>query len=297
MKFFQAPIGTEPVRFFVDNGYLVVAGLVGDDEVADLRADGERFARGEHPVRNAWQAPEPGTGDAAGSAMLAVHFPHWVSPVMRGAILHPGVASIVQRIAAAHLPYRDGSVKCMQSMLFMKPPGLPGQAWHQDERYIPTRDRSLVGAWIALDDATEENGCLHVLPASHRLGYLWPTRPHGRPEEFDFADESYGFDERGEIGLEVEAGTVVFFNGYLLHRSHRNRSGGRRRALVNHYCNAYSLLPWFIPPKDVSSDAIGTLDNRAVVPLGVDPYAWKGYAEEPRWSFLRRYERGAMSDE
>jgi ectoine hydroxylase-related dioxygenase (phytanoyl-CoA dioxygenase family) len=292
MKTFEPAIGSDAVRFFVDNGYLVVTHLVGEDEVAELRADTARFARGDYPVINAWNAPEPGGDDQAGGAILAVHFPHWVSPIMRRMIAHPGVAGVVQRIAAAHLPYWDGSVKCMQSMLFLKPPGLQGQAWHQDERYIPTRDRSLVGAWIALDDATEENGCLHVLPASQRAGYLWPTRPHGLPEEFDFADESYGFDEKPELAVEVEAGTAVFFNGYLLHRSHRNRGTRMRRALVNHYCNAYSLLPWFVPPRDVKSIEIGTLDNRAVVPVGTDPYAWKGYADEPQWVFLRRYAAG-----
>ncbi len=57
--------------------------------------------------------------------------------------------------------------------------------------------------------------------------------------------------------VEVKGGTVVFFGGYLLHRSHRNRSNGLRRA---------------------------------VVPVGTDPCAWKGYAEQPQWVFLRRYE-------
>ena len=48
----------------------------------------------------------------------------------------------------------------MQSMLFTKGEGKPCQAWHQDECFIPTRDRSLTAARIALDDATVENGCL-----------------------------------------------------------------------------------------------------------------------------------------
>jgi ectoine hydroxylase-related dioxygenase (phytanoyl-CoA dioxygenase family) len=46
------------------------------------------------------------------------------------------------------------NVKMMQSMLFIKASGQPGQAWHQDEAHIPTRDRSLTAAWLALDDAT-----------------------------------------------------------------------------------------------------------------------------------------------
>jgi hypothetical protein len=46
--------------------------------------------------------------------------------------------------------------------------GKPGQAWHQDETFIPTPDASLCGVWIALDDATVDNGCLWVQPGSHR---------------------------------------------------------------------------------------------------------------------------------
>jgi phytanoyl-CoA hydroxylase len=284
---FELPLTDEAVRFFVDQGYLVVPNAVGPEERRQVLADTDRFARGEYKTLGSSSSDAPAGGPAR--PILAVHFPHWVSEVMRRMVRHPQVAGVVQRIAAAHLPYWDGRAKCMQSMLFVKPPGLPGQAWHQDERYIPTRDRSLVGAWIALEEATAENGCLSVLPASHRSGYLWPTRDHGRPEEFDFADESYGFDESGEVFVEVEAGSVVFLNGYLLHRSARNRSNRSRRALVNHYCNAYSLLPWPVPPVEIQSSRIGTLDYRGIVPIGEDPYAWKGYTATPDTVFLRRY--------
>jgi len=212
--------------------------------------------------------------------------------VIREVVSHPAVVEVLERITGAHLPHWDGRVKCMQSMLFAKPPGLPGQAWHQDERYIATRDRSLVGAWIALDDATLENGCLRVMPGSHRNGYLWPTRAHDRPDDFDFSDESYGFDDQSEVAVEVEAGTVVFFNGYLLHRSLRNRSGGFRRALVNHYCNAWSLLPWAtVPLEKISTAMIATYDERNIVAIGEDPYAWKGTVEPPDRVFLRPHTR------
>ena len=183
-------------------------------------------------------------------------------------------AGVLSQITAAHLPYWDGSVKCMQSMLFVKPPGFQGQAWHQDEIYIPTRDRSLIGAWIAIDDATIENGCLWIVPGSHRSGYLYPQRDHNNPDEFDFAGQSYGFDEKEEIPVEVPAGSVVFFNGYLLHRSAKNRSSIYRRVLVSHYMNAYSLLPWHVKQGEPAAMA----DRRTIVPVsGVDPYAWKGF--------------------
>ncbi len=203
---------------------------------------------------------------------------------MREFVLHPLICSVLSQITAAHLPFWDGSVKCMQSMLFVKPPGFQGQGWHQDEIYIPTRDRSLIGAWIALDPATRENGCLWVLPESHRSGYLYPQREHGNPDEYDYGPESFGFDDSDAVPVEVEPGTVVFFNGYLLHKSLKNRSDIYRRVLVSHYMNSWSLLPWSLKEDERTANA----DRRAIIPVsGVDPYAWKGYEETSKDVWLR----------
>jgi phytanoyl-CoA hydroxylase len=272
---------------YLRDGYLVVADLVSPDQVAEVNAEAVRFARGEFPTINAPAVPKDLSDAEAMSRLLAVHFPHWVSPVVRSMIDIAPIAEVLQRITAAHVPGWNGSVKCMQSMLFVKGPGMPGQAWHQDERFIPTRDRSLIGVWIALDDATVANGCLEVIPGSHRAGYIHPFRPHGRPGEFDPTDEAYGFDDSDTVMVEVSAGSVVFFNGYLLHRSQRNRSDGYRRALVNHYCNAWSLLPWSPLPEQLTTLGVATRDYRNVVPIGPDPYAWKGYGECPDAVLIR----------
>jgi len=271
---------------FVEHGYLVVPGLVGLDDIARVNAELPAFARGDYPALNPIDLPDGCSDDEAVDHLLAIHFPHWVSPVVLELVHHGGVCDVIAQIAAAHLPEWDGSAKCMQSMLFVKPAGYQGQAWHQDEHYIPTRDRSLVGAWIALDDATIENGCLWVLPGSHRSGYLWPVRSHDDPEQFDGAQQAYGFEEKfpesEAVPMEVNAGDVVFFNGYLLHRSLKNRTFGRRRALVNHYMSSWSPLHW---------DLLGGFakeDFRAVVPVtGVDPYAHLGYGEPWDKVYLR----------
>ena len=79
--------------------------------------------------------------------------------------------------------------------------------------------------------------------------------------------------------IDVKTGTVVFFNGYLLHRSRKNQGQTYRRVLVNHYCNAWSLLPWSIKDGERPANA----DRRGVIPVsGVDPYAWKGYEATPK---------------
>ncbi len=259
---------------FVRDGYLVIEDLVPAADRDRIVADADKFVTGEDPVAN---LPDDGN-------ILAVHFPHWVSPVATEMLAHPGLVDVLSQICAAHVPEWDGSVKAMQSMLFFKPPGLQGQAWHQDERYIPTRDRSLVGAWIALDDATIENGCLWVLPGSHRMGRIYPTRDHGQPDEFDPTDEAYGFDDADAIPVEVKAGSVVFFNGYLLHRSQRNRSTGTRMALVNHYMNAWSPLPWLLE----NGIDVGTADNRRITLVsGVDPYEANPIVDPPDVTFVR----------
>lgn len=251
---------------FERDGYLVCPNLLRADEIAALKAAA------------AETCADPTLGPVPVENVLAIHFPHKISPLMRQTMAHPAITRVLTDIIGPN-------VKCMQSMFFVKSAGKPGQAWHQDEAFIPTRDRSLCGGWIAIDDATIENGCLWVIPGSHKPGVIWPLRDHNDPE-FDFAKSSYDFPYRDEdaVPVEVKAGGVVFFNGYLLHRSLKNRTpSGFRRALVYHYMSAESLLPWTcgnrIPP---------TQDNRDIALVaGVDPYAWKGL-QDHHPVFLRR---------
>ena len=292
-----APVSTSPkqitdaaVRAYVDNGFHVGEGLVSAAELEELKADMVKLARGGYPCKTLQPLPDSLSDQEILQNILCLHQPHYISPVMKRFAEHPRICSVLSRITAAHLPHWDGAVKCMQTMLFVKPPGKQGQAWHQDELYIPTRDRSLIGAWIAMDDATIENGCLWVIPGSHQNGYLFQQKDHQQANEYDFAQMSFGFDDTKAVPVEVKAGSVVFFNGYLLHKSLKNRSQVYRRALVSHYMNAWSLLPWFSAETPSGATGIGTADSRSVIPVaGTDPYAWKGYAAMGDDVWLRTY--------
>jgi phytanoyl-CoA hydroxylase len=97
----------------------------------------------------------------------------------------------------------------------------------------------------------------------------------GRADKFHFSVDRFGFGD--EVVVEVAVGSVVFFNGYLPHQSPRKCSGHSRRALVNHYCNAWSLLPWGTSPfEKLPAFEISTRDERKIVPIDEDRYAWKG---------------------
>lgn len=263
--------------FFEANGYLVLESAFSPAEIEELKRETTlicRGDRGELPDHPKAAAAEP--DDSVLQRFLCIHFPHKCSDVMRRAI-HNGPT--VQSLTTVIGP----NVKCMQSMLFIKSSGKPGQAWHQDEDYIPTRDRSLTGAWIAIDRATQENGCLWVLPGSHKHGILWEQRWHG-DRRFDCAEESFDFPYRDEeaVPVEVEAGSVVIFNGYLLHRSLPNRApeGTYRRSLVNHYMSCESRLPWGKTPE---GDHNAHYDFRDIIVVaGKDPYAHRGLADIQR---------------
>ncbi len=266
------PLPPEATDFYRENGFLVIENALSPDEVAALNRETVAICRGERGELRGTIPAAPGeTDEEVLRRILCIHFPHKISPPMRDAVTHPAEVTTLTRVIGPN-------VKCMQSMLFVKASGKPGQAWHQDEFFIPTRDRSLTGGWIALDDATIENGCLWVIPGSHKPGILWPAKAHG-DKRFDCTGESiFPYEKEGGSPVEVKAGSIVFFNGYLLHRSLPNTaSGGYRRALVNHYMSAESLLPWH-PPKE--GETMGTLDYRDIVMVaGEDPYAFKGTTE------------------
>jgi hypothetical protein len=223
------------------NGFCICPSLVDATTVQALCDETLAIAGGRRGAIDGL-ADRPVDAQRALRQVLAIHFPHKVSPLVRELIRHPAVVNALQRIVGP-------DVKCMQSMLFVKSAGKPGQAWHQDETFIPTPDASLTGVWIALDDATVDNGCLWVQPGSHEPRILWPSRPCSDPR-FDGSPESHGWDSprwpaQGGVAAEVPAGSVVFFNGHTLHRSLNNRrSSGFRRALVLHCMSAASELPW-----------------------------------------------------
>ena len=261
---------------FARDGYAVLTDALSPTEVAALRAETAQLCRGNRGAVDGITPAEPDEpDDEVIRRYLCVHHPHKLSPLMAEVQRHPTVVAALTRVIGP-------DVKAMQSMLFVKAEGRPGQAWHQDEFFIPTRDRSLTAAWIALDDATVDNGCLWVLPGSHRPGVIYPNREHDDPR-WDCTVESYGFPYRHEdaVPVEVPAGSAVLFNGYLLHRSLPNTGRrGFRRALVNHYMSASSPLPWGAARE---GEHFAAADYRDVVLVaGADPYAYKGLADLAR---------------
>ena len=111
-----------------------------------------------------------------------------------------------------------------------------GFGWHQDSPYwIPEASHldRLPNVMVALDDADRGNGCLRVIPGSHRRGLLPGRRGPGRLDGL-FTDPAC-FDASRQVPVEVPAGSAIFFAAHLVHGSGPNRSPRPRRAVVITY--------------------------------------------------------------
>ncbi len=152
-------------------------------------------------------------------------------PVLDSYTTHSQILDCVER-------FIGHDVQTIHTMLINKPPNVDGRhPLHQDLLYFPFRpaDR-IVASWTALERVTKENGCLVVIPGTHRGELLQHENP-----DWEHLNGAYfgaaGVDDIREkrIHLEMEPGDTVFFHPILVHGSGRNRTQGFRRAISAHY--------------------------------------------------------------
>jgi ectoine hydroxylase-related dioxygenase (phytanoyl-CoA dioxygenase family) len=126
-------------------------------------------------------------------------------------------------------------VSCFLSQFIFKNPGAWGQPWHQDSYYFPfTPARPVVGVWLAVTAATLQNGCLHVLPGSHRE-QVHAHVPDRRPDALYGYVEIVDHDMGSSEPVLMEPGDLLLFDSHLMHRSTDNEASSLRAAMVYHY--------------------------------------------------------------
>ena len=258
---------------FRRNGFLVVPNLVSAEDIEELRQHTEDLMQGRLPEQNRQMRERDVRGDAGVTVQgleappahlspeekaqyfLRIHMLHRKLGLHERYLLHPRVLDVLEVIIGP-------DVLALQTMLFLKPPGKPGQGWHQDSYYIPTHPDTLCGAWIAIDECDERNGAMWMAKGSGHEPIYPPCPEVG----YGFGDKLVGdityvkgvsdtddeknllarvADRYDQVLVPAKAGDVVFFNGHVLHRSKTNFTEDRfRRAFVSHYCNARAFTQW-----------------------------------------------------
>jgi phytanoyl-CoA hydroxylase len=222
----------EQLQRYERDGFVVMRALLSPAETTNLR---ERFMQIQRealdaasPLREYYQ---PQTMEQAGGDILK-HYPRIMHPhrfdrLARDAMLDARIERVLRELFGEE-------PLAAQSMLYYKPPGARGQAYHQDDFYLKTQPGHCMAAWIALDECDAENGTLFVVPGSHTQPILCP---HAADLTRSFTTEEVCLPDGMEpVELLLNAGDVLFFCGALIHGSTPNKTTDRfRRSFICHY--------------------------------------------------------------
>lgn len=134
----------------------------------------------------------------------------------------------------------------IQSMYIYKQPRIGGEVLcHQDATYLSTEPESCLAFWLALEDATEDNGCLWGIPGGHR-NRLKPKSLFKRCQNGGTKTiilDNSPFDEDAKIAIPAPKGTLIAFNGLFPHLSAANHSDKSRHAYTLHLISAQADYP------------------------------------------------------
>ncbi len=221
-----------PRESLLQDGYTVFRALLDAatlDALREVSAAALAALPAEHRERNRSQ----------GSLVPVAEHPGY-SPVLR----HPALARVFGELGFADPRFSSGD-------LISKPPGGPPLFWHQDwwgwDDPISYSDTvAQVFVMIYLSDTTVDNGCLRVVPDSHRRRHALHEAPTAHGEELSRVDDPddplYGVAE-GELAVPVTAGDVIVGGARLLHAAHANRSGAERGLITLWYHPEPGALP------------------------------------------------------
>ncbi|MCZ6676022.1 MAG: phytanoyl-CoA dioxygenase family protein [Candidatus Poribacteria bacterium] len=226
-----AAVTDEHVQRFHEQGYLVVHDAFSPDEVQETSEGLLYLMDGEHPDfrgvqfepkvvkhKSAFSAEE--RRDAIRKIFRFVEY----EPRLKAMSEHAGLLAVAQRLIGE-------KPTLFQDMALIKPPMIGSEKpWHQDCAYfnLPL-ETTVVAAWIALDEATPDNGCMHIIPGSHREGPM----VHFKRRDWQICDTHVPVHR--DVMVPLKPGGCLFWHGLLYHGTPANRSNLRRRALQFHY--------------------------------------------------------------
>ncbi len=196
---------------FAENGFLLVEAVFTAEEMAACKSAAKDLVE-----------------NTSGPSGVQVWMCDTIPPLFESISCDPRMAAILRPLIGPRIEFLSAKPVFKSSRIQFASP------WHQDLAYWGGATK--FSSWIALEDATPENGCLRVIPGSHRR-----TRDHASVRDArGFGNRVSDEELRGErmIDVEMKCGDVLVFHDGLLHSSHPNRSGRDRWSFIPTYRNA-----------------------------------------------------------
>lgn len=226
----------EQRKFYEHHGFLVFPGLISEQKIDAYRqrfvdlCEGRVSKGGMVLMRDISLAKKGARGQFLYNKLQDFVW----DDVLADYLTAPEVLDIVEC-------FTGPDIMAVHTMLINKPPDsgelTSRHPLHQDLHYFPFRpaDR-IVAAWTAMEEIHENNGCLFVVPGSHRQNELYQ---HDYPDWQGGVNKAFhgvlGFDEYPKRMLTMKKGDTVFFHPLLLHGSGANLTQGFRKAISGHF--------------------------------------------------------------
>jgi phytanoyl-CoA hydroxylase len=256
-------LNQQQVQYYKDNGFIVIEDFLSPDELniwrtAVANAVGER-AGIKIPGKNIK------TGEADGINQDSDYFAKvfdqllnlWqTSELVRQIMLDERIGRMAAQLSGA-----DG-IRIWHDQALIKRPWANPTAWHLDTPFWSFSDRRAISIWVALDDATLENGCLFFIPGSHNItSFDKITIGRNMDGIFDVYPQ---LKNSRPLAAPMKAGSCSFHNGLTIHGANANMTPGFRRAMTCAYMpdgNRFNGEPNILPDTYVQSLKIGDLLN------------------------------------
>ncbi len=222
---------------YLEDGYVIVRGLISGKDLAELDRMVDRLLDGALQPETAYQGWQP-----------AAFYTFWEPDMQNRADLPRRERVRLMSNMSHHHPYfRDfgcqlaiykvvsslfgTGVRMFSDTVFVKPAHHGIQAaLHQDTAFWPELEPNAMNFWVAIDSATVGNGCLHVVPGTHRANL-----PHQDDSIQGHILQDHQIDISKQIPVELDPGDGIFFDSGLAHRSYPNHSDLFRRAYAAVY--------------------------------------------------------------
>lgn len=244
------PLSDEQFEEYQRKGFIVVEEVLSGEEVEVVTDRIREYVRGHRREEGFDRMLEPSVNpdefDREGEPVRKFEGVSMAreDDVFRDVAFHENIVEVVSQLQGPNL-------KLLRSAAMLKPPRVgSAKKFHQDAAYYPIHPMDHVTVWIALDEATTENGCMQVVPGAHTDGLL-----HHEEMEYEtditLAERDYGEDDT--VTLPMEPGDALFQHCLLPHFTAPNESDQWRRAMIVAYMRARSRFTTENPPEWVES--------------------------------------------
>jgi phytanoyl-CoA hydroxylase len=256
-------ISAEQIKLFQRDGYLIVRGMFSREEAKQLT----QHYMDMHEQRKIPNYPYMSMDEAKGDVLKVyprIMHPHRFDELSKKWLLEPRIVEVLRALLGEE-PIAT------QSMLYFKPPGAKGQAFHQDNYYLRVQPKSCIAAWVALDEIDRENGGLQVCPGTHGYEVQCPKKEE-MPDSFtlDYVPPPAGHTP---VPADMQPGDVLFFNGSVVHGSTPNNSKTRwRRSYICHYApeSMHEISHYYFPLLDMNGNEVKRKEATGGGPCGTE---------------------------